>query len=289
MKFLRFGPMGQEKPGILDRQGRIRDLSGLIDDITPETIAAGRLEAIAKTVNVAKLPVVRRKVRIGPCIARTGNFIAIGLNYAEHATETDAAIPTEPILFNKAPSCLSGPYDDVVLPPGSVKSDWEVELALVIGRKTFMISEEEALSTIAGYCICNDVSEREYQLEREGQWVKGKCFPTFGPLGPWLVTPDEVPDPQNLALWMDVNGERIQNAHTHTMIFPIRRLIAEVSRYMVLNPGDVITTGTPPGVGLGFRPPRYLKAGDTMRLSVEGLGEQSQRVVPFPGPLASLR
>lgn len=289
MKFLRFGPLGEEKPGVLDRQGRIRDLSGLIDDITPETIAAGRLEAIRTSVNVAKLPAVRRKVRIGSCIARTGNFIAIGLNYAEHATETDAAIPKEPILFNKAPSCLSGPYDDVVLPPGSVKSDWEVELAFIIGRKTFMISEDDALSVIAGYCICNDVSEREYQLEREGQWVKGKCFPTFGPLGPWLVTPDEVPDPQNLSLWMDVNGQRIQNAHTHTMIFPIRRLIADVSRYMVLNPGDIITTGTPPGVGLGFRPPRYLKAGDTMRLSVEGLGEQFQQVVGWPGPLKATK
>jgi 2-keto-4-pentenoate hydratase/2-oxohepta-3-ene-1,7-dioic acid hydratase in catechol pathway len=240
-------------------------------------------------VNVAKLPVVRKKVRIGPCIARTGNFIAIGLNYAEHATETDTAIPKEPILFNKAPSCLSGPYDDVMLPPGSVKSDWEVELAFIIGKRTFMVSEEKALEAVAGYCICNDVSEREFQLEREGQWVKGKCFPTFGPLGPWLVTPDEVPDPQNLSLWMDVNGERIQNAHTHTMIFPIRRLIAEVSRYMVLNPGDVITTGTPPGVGLGFKPPRYLKPGDTMRLSVEGLGEQQQRVVAWPGAFTMSR
>ncbi|MGL5445760.1 MAG: fumarylacetoacetate hydrolase family protein [Rhabdaerophilum sp.] len=285
MKFLRFGPLGQEKPGVLDSKGRIRDLSGLIDDITPETIAAGRLEAIRTSINVAKLPVVRKKVRIGSCIARTGNFIAIGLNYAEHATETDAAIPKEPIIFNKAPSSLSGPYDDVVLPPGSVKSDWEVELAFIIGRKTFMTSEEKALEAIAGYCICNDVSEREYQLEREGQWVKGKCFPTFAPLGPWLVTPDEVPDPQNLSLWMDVNEKRIQNAHTHTMIFTIRRLIADVSRYMVLNPGDVITTGTPPGVGLGFKPPRYLKAGDTMKLSVEGLGEQLQRVVAWPGHL----
>jgi 2,4-didehydro-3-deoxy-L-rhamnonate hydrolase len=286
MKFLRYGPIGQEKPGVLDKKGRIRDLSGLIDDITPETIAAGRLEAITKTVNVAKLPLIRRKVRIGSCVARTGNFIAIGLNYAEHATETDAAIPKEPIIFNKAPSCLSGPYDDVVLPPGSTKSDWEIELAFVIGRKTFMVSEENALDSVAGYCVCNDVSEREFQLEREGQWVKGKCFPTFGPLGPWLVTPDEVPDPQNLSLFMDVNGERIQNAHTHTMIFPIKRLIADVSRYMILNPGDIITTGTPPGVGLGFKPPRYLKAGDTMRLGVEGLGEQTQKVVAWPGHLA---
>jgi len=286
MKFLRFGLPGREKPGLLDAEGLIRDLSAHLDDITPETIAAGRLEAIARDVDVATLPVVPADTRIGPCIARTGNFIAIGLNYAEHATETDAAIPKEPILFNKAPSCLSGPYDDVVLPPGSVKSDWEVELAFIIGKRGFMMSEADALDIIAGYCICNDVSEREYQLEREGQWVKGKCFPTFGPLGPWLVTPDEVPDPQNLSLWMDVNGERIQNAHTHTMIFPIRRLIMELSRYMVLNPGDVVTTGTPPGVGLGFKPPRYLKAGDTMRLSVEGLGEQCQKVVAFPGSLA---
>jgi 2,4-didehydro-3-deoxy-L-rhamnonate hydrolase len=285
MKFLRYGPIGQEKPGVLDNKGRIRDLSGLIDDITPETIAAGRLEAIRTSVDIRKLPVIRKKVRLGSCIARTGNFIAIGLNYAEHATETDAAIPKEPIIFNKAPSCLSGPFDDVVLPPGSTKTDWEIELAFVISKRAFMVSEEDALGYVAGYAVCNDVSEREYQLEREGQWVKGKCFPTFGPLGPWLVTPDEVPDPQNLSLWMDVNGERIQNAHTHTMIFPIKRLIADVSRYMVLNPGDVITTGTPPGVGLGFKPPRYLKAGDTMRLSVEGLGEQTQRVIAWPGTL----
>jgi 2,4-didehydro-3-deoxy-L-rhamnonate hydrolase len=286
MKFLRYGPIGQEKPGLLDQVGRIRDLAGLIDDITPETIAAGRIEAIRASIDISTLPMVDRNVRIGPCVARTGNFIAIGLNYAEHATETDAAIPTEPIIFNKAPSCLSGPYDDVVLPPGSTKTDWEIELAFVIGRRTFMVSEDKALDAVAGYCVCNDVSEREFQLEREGQWVKGKCFPTFGPLGPWLVTPDEVPDPQNLSLFMEVNGERIQNAHTHTMIFPIKRLIADVSRYMILNPGDVITTGTPPGVGLGFKPPRYLKAGDTMRLGVEGLGEQTQMVVAWPGHLA---
>lgn len=286
MKFLRFGAPGAEKPGVLDHDGTMRDLSALLDDITPESIAAGQLEAIRRHVDVTTLPAVPARTRIGPCIARTGNFIAIGLNYAEHATETNAAIPTEPILFNKAPSCLSGPHDDVVLPPGSVKCDWEVELAFIIGKRGFMVSEADALGLVAGYCICNDVSEREYQLEREGQWVKGKCFPTFGPLGPWLVTPDEVPDPQDLALWMEVNGERLQNAHTHTMIFPIRRLIMELSRYMVLNPGDVVTTGTPPGVGLGFRPPRYLRPGDVMRLGVEGLGEQCQRVVAFPGPLA---
>lgn len=287
MKFLRYGPAGHEKPGLLDVTGRIRDLSGLIDDINPETIAQGRLEAIRTSVDTGALPLVEGPVRIGSCIARTGNFIAIGLNYAEHATETDAAIPTEPIVFNKAPSCLCGPNDDVVLPAGSTKTDWEIELAFVVGRRGFMIPEERALDYVAGYCVCNDVSEREYQLEREGQWVKGKCFPTFGPLGPWLVTPDEVPDPQNLALWMDVNGERIQNANTRTMIFSVTRIIAEVSRYMILEPGDIVTTGTPPGVGLGFRPPRYLKAGDTMRLGVEGLGEQMQRVVAWPGHLAA--
>lgn len=286
MKFLRYGQRGQERPGVLDSQGRIRDLSGLIQDIGPETIAAGRLDAIRATVDVEKLPLVDGEPRIGPCLSRTGNFIAIGLNYAEHATETDAAIPKEPILFNKAPTCISGPFDDVVLPPGSTKTDWEVELALVISKPALMVREEDADAYIAGYCICNDISEREFQLEREGQWVKGKCFPTFGPLGPWLVTPDEIADPQHLALWMDVNGERIQNANTHTMIFSVRRLVAEVSRYMALEPGDIITTGTPPGVGLGFRPPRYLKAGDTMRLSVEGLGEQRQTVVAWPGSLA---
>jgi len=286
MKFLRFGPKGHEKPGLLDREGRLRDLSGVIADITPETIGEGGLDLIRATVDPDALPLAPEDSRIGPCVARTGNFIAIGLNYAEHATETGAAIPREPILFNKAPSCLTGPYDHVVLPPGSTKTDWEVELALVIGKHCFMIDEADAVNYIAGYCICNDVSEREYQLEREGQWVKGKCFPTFGPLGPWLVTPDEIPDPQNLTLWMDVNGDRVQSAHTHTMIFPIRTLVADVSRYMALKPGDVITTGTPPGVGLGFLPPRYLKTGDVMRLSVEGLGEQKQTVVAWPGGLA---
>jgi 2-keto-4-pentenoate hydratase/2-oxohepta-3-ene-1,7-dioic acid hydratase in catechol pathway len=286
MRFLRYGKRGQERPGVLDSQGRIRDLSGLIPDIGPETIAAGRLDAIRATVDVERLPLVDGEPRIGACLSRTGNFIAIGLNYAEHATETDAAIPKEPILFNKAPTCISGPFDDVVLPPGSTKTDWEVELALVISKPALMVREDEADAYIAGYCICNDISEREFQLEREGQWVKGKCFPTFGPLGPWLVTPDEIADPQHLSLWMDVNGERIQNANTHTMIFSVRRLVAEVSRYMALEPGDIITTGTPPGVGLGFKPPRYLKAGDTMRLSVEGLGEQRQKVVAWPGGLA---
>lgn len=277
MKFLRFGEVGKERPGVLDAQGRIRDLSGKIDDISPATIAAGKLKDL-QSVDIESLPLVPENVRIGPCISRMGNFIAIGLNYADHATETNAEIPEEPILFNKAPSCVVGPYDDVILPRGSVKTDWEVELAFVIGKRAHYVSEAEALDYVAGYCICNDVSERAYQLDRGGQWVKGKCCPTFGPLGPWLVTPDEVPNPQNLKLWLEVNGERLQNASTTTMIFPISKLVSYLSEFVILEPGDVVTTGTPPGVGLGMHPERYLKAGDVMRLSVEGLGEQQQTV-----------
>lgn len=278
MKFLRFGPPGREKPGLIDPQLKIRDLSAFVDDIDAETIGDGRLFEVARALDVSKLPVVPDDARIGPCVAKVGNFVAIGLNYAEHATETHAEIPKEPILFNKAPSCVVGPYDDVILPKGSEKSDWEVELAVVIGKRAWEVREEDAIGHIAGYTICNDVSERAYQLERGGQWVKGKCFPTFGPLGPWLVTPDEIPDPQNLDLWMEINGTRVQSANTRTMIFPIRTLIAYVSRCMILEPGDVITTGTPPGVGLGMKPPRYLQPGFDMRLSVAGLGIQRQRV-----------
>lgn len=278
MKFLRFGPPGQEKPGLLDADQAIRDLSMLVDDIDAETIASGKLRAISRAVDPRSLPLVPADTRIGPCIAKVGNFIAIGLNYAEHATETDAAIPAEPILFNKAASCVVGPNDDVVLPKGSTKSDWEVELAFVVGKRACDVSEVEALDYIAGYTICNDVSERAFQLEQGGQWVKGKCCPTFGPLGPWLVTPDEIEDPQNLHLWLEVNGERVQNANTRTMIFPIRHLVSYLSRFMVLEPGDVVTTGTPPGVGLGMKPPRYLQAGFEMRLGIDGLGIQHQRV-----------
>jgi 2,4-didehydro-3-deoxy-L-rhamnonate hydrolase len=278
VKFLRFGPPGREKPGLIDPQLRIRDLSGFIDDVSAETIGDGRLFDVARAVDVEKLPIVPDGVRIGACIAKVGNFVAIGLNYAEHATETDAEIPAEPILFNKASSCVVGPYDDVVLPKGSTKSDWEVELALVIGKRAQDVSEADAIDHVAGYTICNDVSERAFQLERGGQWVKGKCCPTFGPLGPWLVTPDEIPDPQKLGLWMEVNGERVQNANTRTMIFPIRTLVSYVSRFMILEPGDVITTGTPPGVGLGMKPPRYLQPGFEMRLGIDGLGIQRQLV-----------
>ena len=280
MKLLRYGPAGKEKPGVLDSKGRIRDLSGVVPDISPAVIGAGRLDDIRKA-RIESLPLVGDGARVGPCLSGTGNFLAVGLNYAEHATETDAKIPTSPILFNKAPSCISGPFDDVVLPPGSVKSDWEVEIAFVVSRRASYVPEAEAMSYIAGYCICNDVSERTFQLEQEGQWVKGKCCPTFGPIGPYLVTPDEIPDPQNLKLWLEVNGERVQNASTKTMIFPIRMLLSYISQYMILEPGDIVTTGTPPGVGLGMKPQRFLKAGDVMHLSVEGLGEQKQRVVPW--------
>lgn len=277
MKLLRYGPVGAEKPALLDGDGVIRDLSGVIPDLTAATLAAGALATIAG-LDPASLPAVPAGVRIGPCIAGIGNFVAVGLNYAEHATETNAEIPSHPILFNKARSCIVGPNDEVVLPPGSTKADWEVELAFVIGRTAYEIPESEALDYIAGYCVCNDVSERELQLERSGQWVTGKCLPSFGPLGPWLVTPDEVPDVQNLSLWLDVNGERVQSASTSTMIFPVAKLVSFISHCMILEPGDVVTTGTPPGVGLGMKPQRFLKGGDVMELGVEGLGTQRQTV-----------
>jgi 2-keto-4-pentenoate hydratase/2-oxohepta-3-ene-1,7-dioic acid hydratase in catechol pathway len=277
MKLLRYGTPGQEKPGVLDSEGKIRDLSAITPDISGPLIRTGLLTELAQ-LDTQQLPLVSGNPRLGPCLSGAGNFLAVGLNYIEHATETNAQIPSEPILFNKAASCISGPYDDVILPKGSSKSDWEVELAVVIGSRTYQVSEADALKQVAGYCICNDISEREFQLERGGQWVKGKCCPTFGPLGPYLVTPDEVPDPQNLRLWLEVNGERVQSSSTHNMIFSVAHLISYISRFLILEPGDLITTGTPPGVGLGMKPPRYLKSGDIMRLSVEGLGEQTQTV-----------
>ncbi len=281
MKLFRYGPPGRERPGLIDAQGHLRALGAQAPDITPDTLANGLLDQL-RQIDPTTLDLVPAGSRLGSPLARTGNFIAVGLNYAEHATETDAAIPEEPILFNKAPSCMVGPTDDVLLPPGSTKTDWEVEIAFVIGRRASFVSEEAAIDHIAGYCICNDVSERAYQLELGGQWMKGKCFPTFGPLGPWLVTPDEVPDPQVLNLWMDVNGERLQKSNTRTMIFPIKHLVSYISRFMTLEPGDVVTTGTPPGVGLGMKPERYLKPGDTMRLGVDGLGVQEQSVRRWP-------
>ena len=278
MKLLRFGPEGHEKPGVLDHNGTIRDLSSLVEDISPDTIANG-LMAKLERLDVDSLPQAPADVRIGPCLHRPGNFIAIGLNYADHAEETNAPIPDEPILFGKAPSCVVGPNDDVELPEGSTKTDWEGELAFVIGTRARNVSEDEAMDHVLGYTICNDVSEREYQLERNGgQWMKGKCCPTFGPIGPWLVTRDEVADPQQLGLWLEVNGERLQNGSTRTMIFSIKHLVSYLSRFIILEPGDLVTTGTPPGVGLGMKPERYLKRGDVMRLGIDGMGEQRQQV-----------
>ena len=280
MKLVRYGKPGKEKPGLLDSEGLLRDLSGIVDDLAGKGLSPKSLAKIAKA-KADKLPLVSGKPRIGPCVGQPGNFIAVGLNYADHAAETGAAIPKEPILFNKAPNCIVGPYDDVMLPRGSEKLDWEVELAIVIGTRASYVSESAAMSHVAGFCICNDVSERAYQAERGGQWMKGKSAPTFGPLGPWLVTPDEIPDVQNLAMWLDVNGGRCQNGSTATMIFNVVQVIAYISHFMTLDPGDIITTGTPPGVGLGMKPPRFLKAGDTMSLGIDGLGRQAQRVVAW--------
>jgi 2-keto-4-pentenoate hydratase/2-oxohepta-3-ene-1,7-dioic acid hydratase in catechol pathway len=278
LKLLRFGPKGQEKPGILDADGTIRDASSIVSDFTPETLSPQLKDTLAGA-DLSALPSVSADVRIGAPLARTGHFIAIGLNYADHAAESNLPIPDEPIIFSKAPNSLSGPYDDVVLPRGSKKSDWEVELAIIIGEHCHYVDEGEALSKVFGYAVCNDVSEREFQAERGGQWIKGKSAPTFGPLGPWLVTADEIADPQGLDMFLDVNGERCQTGNTKTMIFPVAHLISYVSQFMALEPGDVITTGTPPGVGMGMKPQRFLKEGDEMRLGIAGLGEQKQKVV----------
>jgi 2-keto-4-pentenoate hydratase/2-oxohepta-3-ene-1,7-dioic acid hydratase in catechol pathway len=278
LKLLRVGPRKAERPAVLDSAGVARDVSSIVNDFTPETIGPDLLAKL-KAADLSKLPALSAGERIGSPISRTGHFICIGLNYADHAAETGAAIPSEPIIFSKAPSALQGPNDDVMLPKGSVKSDWEVELAVVIGKTAEYVTEAEALSHVFGYAICNDMSEREYQIERGGQWIKGKSAPTFGPLGPWLVTPDEVKDVQNLSMELDLNGQPAQRGSTKTMIFGVAHLISYTSQFMRLEPGDVITTGTPPGVGMGRKPPLYLKAGDTMRLSIAGLGEQRQKVV----------
>lgn len=278
MKLLRFGELGLEKPGILDGNGVIRDASSIVADYSPETVSL-ELLSILRDIDPATLPAVPAGVRIGAPVSRIGHFIAIGLNYADHAAETGAPIPKEPIVFSKAPSCLSGPNDDVLLPKGSVKSDWEVELAVVIGKRCDYVEETDALDHVFGYALCNDVSEREYQAERGGQWIKGKSAPTFGPLGPWIVTSDEVGDPQKLDMFLDVNGKRAQTGSTATMIFTVRQIVSYLSQFMILEPGDVITTGTPPGVGLGMKPPVFLKDGDEMHLGIAGLGEQRQRVV----------
>ncbi len=278
MKLLRFGELGLEKPGILDKDGVIRDASSVVSDYSPGTVSLELLSILAD-IDPAALPAVPKGVRIGAPVSRIGHFVAIGLNYADHAAETGAPIPKEPIVFSKAPSCLSGPNDDVMLPKGSVKSDWEVELAVVIGKECDYVEETDALKHVFGYAVCNDVSEREYQAERGGQWIKGKSAPTFGPLGPWIVTPDEIGDPQNLDIFLDVNGKRMQTGNTSTMIFTVRQIVSYLSRFMILEPGDVITTGTPPGVGLGMKPPVFLKDGDEMQLGIAGLGEQRQKVV----------
>lgn len=280
VKLVRFGRAGREKPGIVDPAGKIRDLSEHIDDLSGKNLSRKALSKLAR-IKPERLPVVGGRPRIGACVANVGNFIAVGLNYADHAAETGAPIPKEPILFNKAPSCVVGPNDDVMLPKGSVKTDWEVELAIVIGESASYVPEKEAMDVVAGLCICNDVSERAYQTEGTGQWMKGKGCPTFGPLGPWLVTMDEIRDVQKLGMWLDVNGKRMQTGSTATMIFGVQFLVHYISTFMRLEPGDVITTGTPPGVGLGMKPPVYLKPGDIMRLGIEGLGEQKQLVVPW--------
>ena len=277
MKLLRYGPAGQEKPGLMDEQGRIRDLSGLIKDITPDTLAPERLAQLAEH-NPENLPLVGSPSRFGPVVNGVGKILAIGLNYADHAAETKLDVPPEPLVFSKASSCLTGPNDPLVLPKGSTCTDYEVELAIIIGTRAQYVSEEMALEHVAGYAVMNDYSEREYQIERGGQWVKGKSFDGFGPLGPWLVTTDEVPNPQNLNLWCDVNGERRQDGNTRDMVFGVAKIVSNLSKYMTLMPGDVISTGTPPGVGLGFKPPKYLKAGDIVDLGVEGLGQQRQEL-----------
>jgi 2,4-diketo-3-deoxy-L-fuconate hydrolase len=277
MKLVRYGKAGNEKPGLIDGSGKLRDLSEVVADIDGSTLDPRSLSRITK-IKPGSLPAVRGAPRIGPCVGHVGNFVAVGLNYADHAAESGMPVPKEPVLFTKAPSCIVGPNDDVVIPKGSTKTDWEVELAIVIGTRASYVSESQALSHVAGYCVCNDVSEREFQLERSGQWVKGKSAPTFGPLGPWLVTPDEIEDVQKLDLWLDVNGERMQTGSTATMIFNVKQLVSYISHFMILEPGDVITTGTPPGVGQGKKPPRFLKPGDTMSLGVDGLGRQAQRV-----------
>ena len=280
MKLARYGRVGKEKPALVDKAGKLRDLSGVIEDIDADTLAPRSLARLAK-LKPESLPPVRGAPRIGPCVKRVGNFIAVGLNYADHAAESGMPVPKEPVLFNKAPSCVVGPNDDVMIPKGSVKTDWEVELAIVIGSRAIYVSEDQALAHVAGYCICNDVSEREFQLERSGQWTKGKGSPTFGPLGPWLVTPDEIENVQALGMWLDVNGERMQTGSTATMVFGVKTLVSYISQFMTLEPGDVITTGTPPGVGSGKKPPRFLKGGETIALGIEGLGRQDQRVVAF--------
>ena len=280
MKLLRYGKKGQEKPGMLDKAGKLRDLSATIADVNPEALAPAALDKLRK-VDPASLPLVAGEPRIGACLTQISKIVCVGLNYTDHAKETGAAIPKEPILFMKATSSLNGPHDEVMLPKGSQKSDWEVELGIVIGSVTRYVSAHDATKHVAGYCIVNDVSEREFQIERGGQWTKGKSADTFCPIGPWLVTADEVPDPGKLELFLEVNGKTMQKGTTANLIFHVAHIVSYISHFMTLMPGDIIPTGTPAGVGLGMKPPVFLKPGDTMRLGITGLGEQRQKVVGF--------
>lgn len=280
MKLVRYGRIGKEKPGLIDREGKLRDLSGLFGDLCPEQLSPKALAKLAR-VKPESLPLVRGKPRFGVPISGVGKFIGIGLNYSDHAAEAGMPIPKEPIVFMKATTSLSGPDDPIMIPKGSKKTDWEVELGVVIGTTARYVSEKDALGHVAGYCVVNDVSEREFQIERGTQWDKGKGCDTFGPVGPWLVTADEIDNPQRLELWLDINGERVQSGNTKTMIFSVAKIVSYVSRFMTLMPGDIITTGTPPGVGMGMKPQRFLRRGDVVSLGISGLGEQRQEVIAF--------
>ena len=277
MKLLRYGEAGRERPGVVDADGNIRDISAYMLDVAGDAIDPGALARLS-ALDLTELPLVEGNPRIGPCVAGVGKFICIGLNYSDHAAETGATVPSEPIIFMKASSAIVGPDDDVLIPRGSQKTDWEVELGVVIGKRAKYVSEAEALDYVAGYCVSHDVSERAFQAERQGQWTKGKSCDTFGPIGPWLVTKDEVADPQNLSMWLKVNGQTMQDGSTKTMVYGVAYLVSYLSQFMSLMPGDIISTGTPPGVGMGMKPPRYLKAGDVVELGIEGLGSQKQDV-----------
>jgi len=278
MKLLRYGQPGKEKPALLDNSNQLRDLSAVIPDITGDALTPDSLKRIA-ALDPSSLPLVSGQHRIGPCVARVGKFICIGLNYSDHAAESGMKVPTEPVVFMKATSAVNGPNDNVIIPRNSVKTDWEVELGVVIGTEAKYIDEAKALDYVAGYCVVNDLSERTFQLEGTGQWVKGKSADTFGPIGPWLVTKDEVPDPQNLNMWLKVNGHQFQNGNTKTMVFSVAHIVSYLTRFMSLQPGDIISTGTPPGVGSGQKPPKFLRPGDKIHLGVQGLGEQHQTVI----------